>query len=130
MRGTLRHNIDPAVGHPDGAAPEIHVECAGESADVRSEFFLEAGERAGKAVELVHRSVAGVAAGVILGGPLAAGGVELSQFTAFVGELGVQARERGGRFLERLAVDERGKMGAGRHGRKREVKGRKSGRQP
>jgi hypothetical protein len=54
-------------------------------------------------VELVHRSVAGIATGVILGGPPAAVVVVVTEVVALLDEAGVELGQTGG--LEGLAIN-------------------------
>ena len=110
----FRHDVHPEVGQRDLAALHVELELAGEGADVAVEPTRELGERAGEAVQLVHRGVAGVATRIVFCGPAPAGVIVVPQPAALVGQVGIVA----GRIApaERLAVDEGGKPGAGWHG--------------
>ena len=93
---------------------QVHVERARKSAHVTREFFLQVRKRAREAVQLVHRGVARVTAGIIVFGPASPRGIVVPQTMALIRKIRVQSREP--RLLQRLAVDERRKPGANRHG--------------
>ena len=79
--------VDLSVGEPDFPAAQVQVECAREGANVPGEFLPEVRERAGEAVQFVHRGVARVAAGVVFFRPAAAGDIKVAQPPALVGEV-------------------------------------------
>src|SRR5687767_14855570 len=77
-----RHDVHPQISQPDRSPAQVHVERAGERANVRREFSLELAKRAGKTMQLVHRGVARVAAGIILLRPASPGGIKFAELSA------------------------------------------------
>src|SRR5688500_5794873 len=103
VRRARWHDVHPKIRESNGAAAEVHFEGARKAADVLRELPFELGKRAGKAMQLVHRGVAGVSAGVILLRPTAPRRIEIPQSPALVRELRVEPGQSG--FLERLGID-------------------------
>ena len=109
------HDVDPAVTHGKTAFAQVHLQVRDEGFHVLVDAPLEFTEGGGEAVQLIHRPVGSVAAGIVLFGPNAACIVEVANLVAFLEKVPIESLAVG--FIQRLVIDKGGKPRFDTHAR-------------
>ena len=101
-----RHDVDPAIGHPQSPATEVPFQRLriGPHMPVNQPFQF--GERGGNGVQPINGAIRRIPSGVILFGPLASGLIEITKLMAFPQQLTIKHRPIG---PQSRAVNERRK---------------------
>ena len=89
VHGLFGHDVDPAIGHLDFPAPQVHVQKFREYSDAPRNLLFQLDEGGRHLVQLGQRSIRGVTAGVILLRPFSAGLIVLAKLVTFLQQFGV-----------------------------------------
>src|ERR1700728_268545 len=113
MDCALAHDVDPTVGHGQGAPPQIEAERARKARDARVELARQRGEGRRAPLHAARGGVRGVAARVVARRPAPSGGIVRAQLAAFREQPRVElAPPRGAQAMK---VNQRRKQRPQRH---------------
>src|SRR6202789_3309366 len=107
MHHLPRHDVDPAIGHLQFAPVKIPLDGFGEGSDMPRKSAFQGLEGGGNTLQPVHRSIRGIAARIVFGGPPPAGRIVVAKLPALLQKLAVEFLRSA--FLQGVRVHERRK---------------------
>ena len=113
MRSLPRHDVDPAIGHRQFATLEVPIERIRKGLYMTLQLAFQRGKRRRFSLQSVTRTIGGITARVVLGGPSAARRVVFSKLPAFFQKLPIEFSRVGA--LQSRGIDKGGEQGLDGH---------------